>query len=350
MSDYEAPTLDEVRCALEFINSNTDRDDWAQIAMALKSEFGAAGFELFDSWSQGVDSYKATACRDTWKSVSGGGGIGIKSLFKRAIKKGYTPDKTELSADDKAARAREAAIRKAEAEVRDKKELEHKTRWRAVVAEASTAVWNLCVDEGASPYLVEKQVRAFAVRFPPFSIVLELIEDDYHYAVHTGVAPIKEFYARKTEETKFRHLKPGIVVVPLRDENFMLHNLQLIYKKNKSFLPGRKSGLFHFLPATNKADDADPVLIGEGYATVASCHMATGWRCVIAFDSGNLPAVACVVRALFPRAPLVIAGDDDFLNEVNVGKKKALAAANQCKGIAVLPRFASESDEVSHAA
>ncbi len=34
-----------------------DREVWIMVGMAVKSELGEDGFELWDGWSQGADSY-----------------------------------------------------------------------------------------------------------------------------------------------------------------------------------------------------------------------------------------------------------------------------------------------------
>ena len=49
--------------------------------------------------------------------------------------------------------------------------------------------------------------------------------------------------------------------------------------------------------------DPDGVfLIGEGYSTMATCHEATDLPAVVAFNSSNVPKVAKVLRAMYPRA------------------------------------------------
>ena len=62
--------------------------------------------------------------------------------------------------------------------------------------------------------------------------------------------------------------------------------------------------------------DASPdlILIGEGYATMASVRMATDCKypAVVAFDCGNLLAVARDFRVRFPDAHLLFCADDDF--------------------------------------
>ncbi|MDR4515779.1 MAG: hypothetical protein MRK00_00005, partial [Nitrosomonas sp.] len=65
---------------------------------------------------------------------------------------------------------------------------------------------------------------------------------------------------------------------------------------------------------------------------------------VAAFDSGNLISVAKLLRDKYPNKPIVIAGDDDqhlvALNGKNIGREKALEAAQSVNGVAVFPVFA----------
>ncbi|MBF0191724.1 MAG: DUF927 domain-containing protein [Magnetococcales bacterium] len=76
--------------ALFTISADCDRDTWARVAMALKSELDEGGFPLFDSWSRTGASYDSQAAIDTWKSVRPGGGITIKTLFGMARDAGWT--------------------------------------------------------------------------------------------------------------------------------------------------------------------------------------------------------------------------------------------------------------------
>lgn len=43
-------------------------DEWLKVGMALKHQFGDAGFELFDEWSQRSAKYDANDCERRWKS------------------------------------------------------------------------------------------------------------------------------------------------------------------------------------------------------------------------------------------------------------------------------------------
>lgn len=59
-------------------------------------------------------------------------------------------------------------------------------------------------------------------------------------------------------------------------------------------------------------DGAAVVAIGEGYATCDSVVQATGWPVCVAFNAGNLKAVAERVRKGWPDAQVVILADEDL--------------------------------------
>lgn len=58
-----------LREALHYIPQH-DRDLWLRIGMAIKSELGDEGFDLWDEWSQQDESYNAKDARDVWKSIA----------------------------------------------------------------------------------------------------------------------------------------------------------------------------------------------------------------------------------------------------------------------------------------
>ena len=62
-----------IGAALSAIPPDVDRETWVRIAMALKSELGDEGFDMFDSWSQGGASYEPTAAQTTWRSLKQAG-------------------------------------------------------------------------------------------------------------------------------------------------------------------------------------------------------------------------------------------------------------------------------------
>lgn len=114
---------------------------------------------------------------------------------------------------------------------------------------------------------------------------------------------------------------------------------------------GKKEGCFHVVGGLEALKDAPVLIISEGYGTAGSITEATNVPTVAAFDSGNLLAVAKALHERFPDKPVIVAGDDDTVHickmkpkageSVNVGREKALAAAEAVGGQAVFPVFAS---------
>jgi phage/plasmid primase-like uncharacterized protein len=105
-----------------------------------------------------------------------------------------------------------------------------------------------------------------------------------------------------------------------------------------------KEGCFHVLGGMKGLDSAPVIVVGEGYATMATLAQALGHATVAAFDSGNLGAVAKSLRELYPDKPILVAGDDDrsvqFTQGFNPGREKAEAAARDVGGKAIFPIFA----------
>lgn len=302
------PSIDTIRAALACIPPNLPRDEWARLAMALKSELGASeGFDLFEAWSRGADSFDEKATRSTWRSVKAGGAVGIGTLFHIAKAHGWKPD----AAHSTAPRPSPAEL-KAQAEARKAAAARERTEREQAQCEAAAEAarqWAGASESGSSPYLQRKGVQAYGLRF----------------------------------------LADGSCLVPMRDAAGELHNLQTIRPTkpadggpDKLFLKGgRKAGLFHLV---GNADGADWLLIAEGYATAASIHEATGRPVAVAFDCGNLGPVVRALRGRWPDARILVCGDDDTATAErtgrNPGREKATEAAKLGRGVAVFPELA----------
>lgn len=128
----------------------------------------------------------------------------------------------------------------------------------------------------------------------------------------------------------------GWLVIPVGDES-RLWSLQFIAPTgDKRFLPGgRISGAWCPLPGRKES----AILIGEGFATVASLVEETGAPGIVAFNAGNLLPVAKAIRRLNPRAEIVVCGDDDRWTEGNPGRTKARQAAVTIGAKLLLPDF-----------
>ncbi|GAB3099797.1 hypothetical protein G8770_03655 [Aestuariicella hydrocarbonica] len=343
MTNFERCTLDEVSAALSFIDAH-DRELWVFMGMAVKNEFGSDGFDVWDTWSQSASNYKPDSARDTWKSFKLGGGITIASLFKEAINCDYTPEKRELSTAQKAELDRERERRQAKRQLEEAAEQELVERWHGVIARAAQQVWDLLSPTGNSPYLGAKKIKPFGARFVPHGIVIEFC-DDVSVNVITGRDEIAAFFNRKTEETSFRYLKPGCLVLPMGTLDTRMMNLQVIYPSGKkAFLKhGRKSGCFFWL-AQSADREIEYLVFAEGFATAASILMALDQPVVVVFDCGNMPTVAAALREYYPSMPFVFAADNDLGAEKgNPGVDKARESAALVGGSVWIPHPVQEA-------
>jgi putative DNA primase/helicase len=231
----------------------------------------------------------------------GGGeiGFGLIGCWKRDVnEKWCSRDKRSLTGHDRAAIKKAAEERQAEGE-KLAAEAAKKAEW--IWKKASPAV-------AGHPYLVAK-----------------------------GIGP------RGLKEYK------GSLVVPVYcDGN--LTSLQFIGPDgSKKFLSGGQieGG---YASIAGGSQDRSRIIIAEGYATAASLFQATGLPCVVAFNAGNLLAVAEAIRAKYPEAAIVIAADNDRHTVVrgkplNVGIEKAKAAADAIGALVSWPVFPADAPD-----
>jgi len=152
------------------------------------------------------------------------------------------------------------------------------------------------------------------------------------------------YTARKQVSGIGARVMRDMLLIPLRHGPGALVGLQIIQPDGgKKFLTGTpKAGAYTVL---GKPARTGPVIICEGWATGASIHMATGWCVVVAFDAGNLEAVAKKIRAALPEAAITIAADDDAWTEGNPGVSAANQAARAIGGTVAEPRWAGDRVE-----
>lgn len=126
------------------------------------------------------------------------------------------------------------------------------------------------------------------------------------------------------------------LMIPMRDTAGKLHTLQTIAPDgDKRFMPGgRVKGCYHSI-----GKPAGLLIVCEGFATGASIHEATGHAVAVAFNAGNLQAVALALRAKYAALKIIVAADDDHLTDGNPGMTKATAAALAVGGLVAVPSF-----------
>lgn len=210
-------------------------------------------------------------------------------------------DMPELSPEERkrfAQEQREAA--KAAAQAKADKQRE--------AAQRATQIWEQLPDQGKSPYLDKKRVKAFGLRF-----------------------------------------SRGSIVVPLRTVTDELVGLQFIASDgSKTFLTGTaKKAAFHLLGNLNPSGR---LMVAEGYATAASLYQALKQKvpAVVAFDAGNLEPVVKSLRKQYPNLHMVICADNDTKTAGNPGVTKAMAAAKAVDAKVVIPQLNAAREAVAN--
>jgi putative DNA primase/helicase len=283
---------ERLRSALWFIHAD-DRDTWLRMGMAVKSELGEDGFDLWNQWSQQSEDYDERATRDVWRSIKANGKVTAGTLFYEAKEHGWRDNGATTSAPPPA----EQIARRQRAAERAGEEAAQIKRDRAKAADRARAIWDAASPAPAdNPYLARKGIQPHGLR------------------VHDGA-----------------------LVVPVRADGDLV-SLQFIQPDGaKKFLRGgRTAGGY---AAIGRTEGARALVIAEGYATGTSIHETTGHPVAVAFHAGNLRAVAERLRSKFPDLPLIVAADDDNNTPGNPGLSKATEAARAVGGLLAVPDF-----------
>jgi len=307
--------LDRIRNALSFVPAD-DREIWVRMGMAIKSELGDSGFDLWDEWSQQADSYNPRDARDVLKSIRANGKVTAGTLFHEGKANGWRDDGTHrrLTLDELAERqARE------EAEI---------AREREATAARALAIWKEATEARPDhPYLARKRVSPVAT--------LREINADAAVAI-LGYPP------KSGDES----LTGRLLVVPIKQGD-RISTLELIDGGGrKAAMAGRGSkagGLWAAQPLPD--GDVPTLLIGEGVATVLSAMEATRHPAVAALSAGNLPAVARAMRNRYPAATLVILAD--LVKATGEPDSHAIEAAEGVGGKVAIPDFGADRPEMA---
>jgi len=114
------------------------------------------------------------------------------------------------------------------------------------------------------------------------------------------------------------------LLIPMKHSAKELVGLQRILADGgKFFIKGSPlAGAYCTLGTPTKTGT---IVIVEGYATGVTVHMATGYCVVVAFNAGNLSAVAAKICKALPTANIIIGADDDAFTDGNPGMTAAAA-------------------------
>lgn len=186
-----------------------------------------------------------------------------------------------------------------------------------------------CIKQAKKEYATEKALLQKEAALKALEIVKQ----------GTVSTILPEYLARKKIDQLYGGLvdSKAILNVVMRNIDDQVVGVQRIAADGKKiFLKGQQvQGAFNRI---GEWDDSE-VYICEGFATGCSIHMATK-RCVlVAFNAGNLGAVAKAVRKKHPDLKITICGDDDRKRSPNVGREKAEASALAAMAVARFPLF-----------
>ena len=186
-----------------------------------------------------------------------------------------------------------------------------------------------------------------------------------HIEAYPALSPDHDYLKAKriSPEPGVFETPRGSMAVPAFDADGKLWSVQYVNSDgSKRFArESRKEGCFHVVGSTDPVGDlkkADAIVVAEGYATAAtlkSLDAETGdprGRVVFvaAFDAGNVPHVARVLRERHLSAAMVIAADNDRTMEGqevgrNLGLSKGQQAASANGAVLMAPSFSAEELE-----
>lgn len=254
-----------IQSALSFIPSDV-RETWLSMAMAIKSEVGDDGFEVWDAWSQTASNYNAQAARSVWKSCRGRG-ITIGSLFHEAKLHGWRDDDRQArpSAEYLAARKQEALERATR---------EGQERERLADAAARKAGW----------------------------IMHQTVQEQHAYLHAKGWPEAKGAVWWAGEDQ-------NLLCIPMRVGEALVGVQMIDRTGGKRYLSGQRTKGAEYLISNNGRGAED--WFCEGYATGLSLRdclhaLRMRYRIHITFSAGNLVAVAAMHSGGY-----VIADKDD---------------------------------------
>lgn len=307
--------IDRIREALSFVPSS-DRATWLRMGMAVKSELGDAGFDLWNTWSQQDNSYNLRDAQDVWKSIRDGE-VTIGTLYYEAKSNGWydnrqyhDPDSSELTK-----RKRNLTEHTANEEKRISEE-------QIQTALKAQEIWNNATEVNIdNPYLIRKGVS-------PVQTMREI-----HVNKVTSILGY-------SPQSKGEQLMGRLLVIPIK-VNGKLSTLELIDETGrKAALAGRGTkagGYWAAQPLPNKSDEDFTVLIAEGAITALSAKKASGHYAIATLSSGNLLAVATTMHKRYPLATLIVLAD--LVKVSGEADPHAIKAAQAVDGILAIPNF-----------
>lgn len=242
----------KIENALAFIPAE-EREVWVRMAMAVKSELGDSGFDIWDSWSQTAYNYNARSAKSVWKSCKGAGGTTIATLFHEAAACGWRDNKAFSRPTQEAMEARRRAT--AERLTAERIEIEH-----AQGEAARKAAW----------------------------IMHQAKPEEHAYLQSKGWPELKGAVWWPNE-------RQNLLCIPMRVGSTLV-GVQLINREGKKrYLTGQRTSGAEYLISNNGHGAMDFWV--EGYATGLSLReclqaLKLRYRIHVTFSAGNLEKMA----------------------------------------------------------
>jgi len=209
-----------------------------------------------------------------------------------------------------------AEIQKRRAESEKKRKADQFKRWHDAEKQA-LKIWNAAetIPPAGHDYLYRKHVTGHGLRVGAWPVY-----DGEQVQYITGALLVPVSVGKKIVSLQ----------AIFQDSNNLTN-------RDKTFLPGGKMAGGYFI--IGEIDGADTFIICEGYATGASIYDAVRLPVFVAFNAGNLAAVAERVRKAKPVAVIIIAADNDRFKEHNAGVTFATDAAKKFGCLVAVPEF-----------
>lgn len=319
MTVLKQNTRDDVERALDalnFLEPPLDREEWVKLLMAAHD----AGVSEDDAraWSERGENFDADDFRSTWRSIKPGK-ITVRTLFATAFTAGWNAPTQRTSLT-----AAEIAARNAERVQRREQEANARAEREAAAAERAKAMWGRAQPANDNhPYLLKKGVKAHNLK-------------------------VGRWETFDPAAGKMRIISEQALLIPIRNSSKQIVSLQAIFEpdnnvlgRDRDYLPGgKKSGGYFTIGMPLTVDGRKTIIVAEGYSTAASIFESTGHAVAVAFDKGNLQAIATLMRERYPDADIVVFSDRDaeVLSESG-GTKAALKAALAAKARIVVPEW-----------
>lgn len=307
LSHYE-----QVEKALFCISPDLPLDDWWRIGSALKDD--GFDFELFDRWSSTGESYKPKECQSWWKSFKTGK-IHIATLFWYANQNGYRPEKNESFTAANAPIFQKVTQKTTKSTAAKKLALSWKNKrfnslldlYHSVEANVQ-AIYQHGYLIRKFPLDSERLILAQTLADSGLKVSSDkngsfLLVPFSHHA-KTGIIGFQKIYADKF--TDYNDSERD------KDFCFFYETEDKTYWKGSYFIIGKL---------------IDVAAIGEGLATIGSCHLATHQAAIMAHSAANLRYVAKAFHAKKIRDFIFYADNDLKPGKKNTGKEAAINAA-----------------------